>query len=43
MTGSLAGQVALITGTNRGIGKQTSIDPAAAGATVALSARNNNT
>ena len=26
------------TGTNRGIGKQTSIDPAAAGATVALSA-----
>jgi NAD(P)-dependent dehydrogenase (short-subunit alcohol dehydrogenase family) len=43
MTGSLAGQVALITGPNRGIGKQISIDLAAAGATFALSARNNNT
>jgi 3-oxoacyl-[acyl-carrier protein] reductase len=39
MTDALSGQVALITGANRGIGKQVSISLAAAGATVVLSAR----
>ena len=36
----LSGEIALVTGANRGIGKQLSIDLAAAGATVVLSARN---
>lgn len=40
MADALSGQVALITGANRGIGKQLSIDLAAAGATVVLTARN---
>ncbi|MEM7098173.1 MAG: SDR family NAD(P)-dependent oxidoreductase [Pseudomonadota bacterium] len=40
MTETLTGQVALVTGANRGIGSQISIDLAAAGATVVLSARN---
>ena len=39
MTGKLANQVALVTGANRGIGRQISIDLAAAGATVILTAR----
>lgn len=39
MTETVSGQIALITGANRGIGKQISIDLAAAGATVVLSAR----
>ncbi len=40
MTELLSGEIALVTGANRGIGKQLSIDLAAAGATVVLSARN---
>lgn len=40
MTETLTGQVALVTGANRGIGRQISIHLAAAGATVMLSARN---
>jgi 3-oxoacyl-[acyl-carrier protein] reductase len=40
MAEALSGQIALITGANRGIGKQVSIDLAAAGATVVLTARN---
>ncbi len=40
MTETLDGQIALVTGANRGIGKQISTDLAAAGATVILSARN---
>ena len=36
----LSGQIALVTGANRGIGKQISRDLAAVGATVVLSARN---
>jgi NAD(P)-dependent dehydrogenase (short-subunit alcohol dehydrogenase family) len=39
MAESLAGQIALVTGANRGIGKQLSMDLAAAGAMVILSAR----
>ena len=39
----LAGQVALVTGANRGIGKQISLDLSAADATVVLSARNMDT
>ncbi len=39
MTEAVSGQVALVTGANRGIGKQIAIDLAAAGATVMLSAR----
>jgi NAD(P)-dependent dehydrogenase (short-subunit alcohol dehydrogenase family) len=40
MEALLSGQVVLVTGANRGIGKQLSADLAAAGATVVLSARN---
>jgi len=40
MADCLAGEVALVTGANRGIGKQISINLAAAGAIVVLSARN---
>ena len=40
MSEKLKGQVALVTGANRGIGKQISIDLAAAGANVMISARN---
>jgi NAD(P)-dependent dehydrogenase (short-subunit alcohol dehydrogenase family) len=43
MTGldhDLSGQIALVTGANRGIGRQISLDLAAAGAVVVLSARN---
>jgi len=36
---NLKGQIALVTGANRGIGRQISCDLAAAGATVVLSAR----
>ena len=39
MANELAGEIALVTGANRGIGKQISVDLAAAGATVILSAR----
>ncbi|MEM8767258.1 MAG: SDR family oxidoreductase [Pseudomonadota bacterium] len=39
MADRLAGQVALVTGSNRGIGQQIAIDLAKAGATVVLSAR----
>jgi len=39
MAHNLTGQIAFITGANRGIGKQISLDLAAAGATVVLSAR----
>ena len=39
MAVSLSGKVALVTGANRGIGKQISLDLAVAGATVVLSAR----
>ena len=39
MAHDLTGQIALVTGANRGIGKQISLDLAAAGATVVLSAR----
>lgn len=39
MTEALSGQIALITGANRGIGKQVAVDLAAAGVTVVLSAR----
>ncbi len=40
MAEGLSGDIALVTGANRGIGKQISIDLAAAGANVVLAARN---
>lgn len=40
VTKTLSGQIALVTGANRGIGKQISLDLAKAGATVVCSARN---
>ena len=39
MAEGLSGEIALVTGANRGIGRQISLDLAVAGATVVLSAR----
>ncbi|MFT6749922.1 MAG: 3-oxoacyl-[acyl-carrier protein] reductase [Candidatus Azotimanducaceae bacterium] len=43
MEKNLTGQIVLVTGANRGIGKQLALDLAAAGATLVLSARNETT